>query len=290
VALGKEEPSQDLRAIGESAAGRAWLAALPRLLDEICEEWGLEVGEPFPGASASLTVPASRADGSPAVLKLQLPHREAEHEAAALACWGGVGAVRLLAHDPGRHALLLELCRPGTPLFELDPDAALDVLIELLPRLWRPVEGPFTALATEAEHWAHLLPQSWERAGRPFDRSLLESALDTIDVLAPTQGEHVLLHQDLHAGNVLRAEREPWLAIDPKPLLGERELGLAPIVRGAELGHGRAQVLNRLDRLTAGLALDRERARGWAFVQTLAWSIEETCVWPEMIEIAGWML
>jgi streptomycin 6-kinase len=279
-----------LRAIGETASGRAWLAMLPQILDQVAAQWELRVGDPFPDASASLTVRASRADGSPAVLKLQLPHREAEHEAAALDCWDGAGAVRLLAHDPDRHALLLEPCEPGTPLFELEQDAALDVLVELLPRLWQPADQPFAPLAAEAEHWAKTLPRAWKRAGRPFERSVLAHAIQAIDALAPTQGEQVLLHQDLHTGNVLRAGREPWLAIDPKPLLGEREFGLAPIVRGAELGHSRVHVLHRLDRLSAELALDRRRVSGWTFVQTLAWSIDETIVWPEMIEIARWLL
>jgi streptomycin 6-kinase len=98
----------------------------------------------------------------------------------------------------------------------------------------------------------------------------------------------VLLHHDLHAGNVLSAAREPWLAIDPKPLLGEREFGLAPIVRGAELGHSREQVLHRLDRLSRELTVDRRRACGSTFVQTLAWSID-TVVWTEMLEIARWL-
>src|SRR5262249_18212741 len=107
--------------------------------------------------------------------------------------------------------------------------------------------------------------------------------------LAPTQGEPVLLHQDLHAGNVLSAAREPWLVIDPKPLLGEREFGLAPIVRGAELGHGREHVLHRLERLSRELRLDPRRTCGWTFVPPLAWSID-TVVWTEMIEIARWLL
>jgi streptomycin 6-kinase len=276
--------------MGGDQARRSWLATLPRVLEEVAESWGLQVGEPFSSASASLTLSAVRADGCPAVLKLQFPHRESEHEAAALVEWDGDGAVRLLAHDPRRHALLLEVCRPGTPLFELEQDAALDVLIGLLPRLWRRTDRSFTPLADEAAHWADTLPRAWQRAGRPFAPGLLEAALAVMDELAPTQGEQVLLHQDLHAGNVLRAEREPWLVIDPKPLSGEREFGLAPIVRGAELGHGRERVRYRLDRLTGALGLDRDRTCGWAFVQTLAWSIEETVVWPEMIEIAAWLL
>jgi streptomycin 6-kinase len=280
---------EGVRALGADVAGRAWLSTLAHVLEEVVENWQLEVGEPFEDASASLTLRAVRS-GEPVVVKLQFPHREAEQEAAALLEWDGDGAIRLLGHDPERHALLLEPCRPGTPLFELEQDAALDVLIELLPRLWRQTEQAFMSLADEAGHWAETLPRSWERAGRPFERRLLEAALALIGELAPTQGEQVIVHQDLHAGNVLRAEREPWLVIDPKPLVGEREFGLAPVVRGAELGHSREHVLHRLDRLSSGLALDRDRACGWAFVQTLAWGIEESVVWPEMIEIARWLL
>jgi streptomycin 6-kinase len=278
---------EGVRGLSADVAGRAWLSMLPRLFEEVVEAWQLDVGEPFDDGAAGLTLSAVCA-GQPVVLKLQFPHREAEHEAAALMAWDGEGAVRLLAHDPERQALLLERCRPGTPLYELEQDAALDVVIGLLPRLWRPTDQPFVSLADEAGHWAETLPAVWERAGQPFGRGLLESALTLITELVPTQGEQVLVHQDLHAGNVLCAEREPWLVIDPKPLLGEREFGLAPIIRGAELGHSRAHVLHRLDRLSGELALDRDRACGWAFVQTLAWSID-TVVWPEMIEIARWL-
>jgi streptomycin 6-kinase len=276
------------RELGQHECGRVWLDQLPGLFDQVVERWQLSIGAVFPDASASLTLRATRADGEPVVLKLQYPHREAEHEAAALAQWDGNGAVRLLAHDPDRHALLLELCEPGTPLFELDQDAALDVLIELLPRLWKPSDRAFTSLADEAAHWAVTLPDVWVTAGRPFERDLLASALEAIGELVSTQGEEVLLHQDLHTGNVLSAAREAWLAIDPKPLLGEREFGLAPVIRGAELGHSRAHVLHRLDRLSRELGLDRRRACGWTLVQTLAWSID-TVVWTEMVEIARWL-
>jgi streptomycin 6-kinase len=268
----------------ESEDGRAWLERLPRLLAECVERWSVRVGEPFPYAYASLALPAVLPDGGEAVLKLCFPHRESEHEGDALARWDGSGAVRLLDRDPERWALLLERARPGSALTEAGRDEALDVLAALLPRLWVPADEPFRPLADEAAWWAESLPAQWERAGRPFERALLDAALDALRELAPTQGEQVLLHQDLHAGNVLRAEREPWLVIDPKPLAGEREFALAPIVRGAELGHSRRDVLHRLDRLSAELGLDRERARGWAIAQTVAWA-----ALPRHVEAARWL-
>jgi streptomycin 6-kinase len=214
------------------------------------------------------------------VLKIQTPHRESEHEVAALELWDGNGAVRLLAHDPEQHALLLERCVPGKPLAAAGQEQALDVLVALLPRLWKPAAAPFRPLAEEA---------AWEQAGKQFDRHLLENALDALSQLAPTQGEQVLLHQDLHGENVLAATREPWLVIDPKPLVGEREFGLAPIVRSVELGHSRRHVLHRLDRLTYELGLDRQRARGWTIGQTIAWSVGSE-YHQTHVETARWLV
>jgi streptomycin 6-kinase len=248
------------------------------------ELWGLELEEPFAGGNVSLVVPAGDA-----VLKIQWPHRESEHEAAALALWDGEGAVRLLAQDAERHALLLERCRPGTYLRELDPNAALGVLIGLLPRLWKPAGPPFRSLAEEAAWWAGYIRENWDRAGKPFEKELVDAAVAALEELAPTQGEQVLLHQDLHGDNVLAAQREPWLVIDPKPLVGEREFSLAPIVRSFELGHSRSAVLERLDRLSSELGLDRERARGWALGQTIAWSAGSEFQ-ARHVETARWLL
>jgi streptomycin 6-kinase len=255
-----------------SEEGRAWLDAVPRLVQECAERWSLQLGEPFPYAFASVALPTTRADGSEAVLKVGLPDRESEHEGDALAAWEGNGAVFLLEHDRARRALLIERCRPGTSLRGVEPDVALDIAIGLLRRLWIPAGPPFRPLAEEAGWWVSYLPERWEAGGKPFERRLVDAAVRALEELAPTQGEQVLLHQDFHGDNVLRAEREPWLTIDPKPLLGEREFGVAPLVRSVELGHSRAQVRRRLDRLTAELGLDRERARLWTIGQTIAWS------------------
>ena len=267
----------------------AWLERVPQLVDECVEEWGLRLGEPYQAGAAGYTVRADLPDGTPAVLKLIYPHREAEHEAEALRVWDGDGAIRMLAHDPQRWAMLIERCEPGTLLAKIDVDDALTVLVGLLPRLWKTVGEPFRPLAEEAAWWIEYLPGEWERTGRPIERRLLDEAINTLRELAGSQGEQVLLHQDLHGDNVLAAEREPWLAIDPKPLLGEREFSVAPIVRDSEFGHGRADVLYRFDRLTADLGLDRERARGWTVGQTIAWAFDSSYI-RSHIDNVRWLL
>ena len=278
----------------EVDGAREWLDALPDAIERATAHWGLTIGEPWDG-HVSFAAPVRRADGSPAGLKIIWQHRETEHEPEALAMWNGNGAVRLLDRDGD--ALLLERCDPGTPLSLLaaeSPDAALDVIVDLLPRLWIDADEPFTSLAGEAERWAANLPHLWERTGRTFDRGLVDAGVEYMTGLPASAdaNDRVLLHQDLHGDNVLAAAREPWLVIDPKPLVGERAFGLAPIIRSGELGEGDAAVVHRFRRLTTDLGLDRERVRGWAVAQTLAWSMSDdgTGIHPRMIEIASLLL
>jgi streptomycin 6-kinase len=273
-----------------SEPGRVWLEGLPDLVEACAERWRLRIGAPFPTAYTSLTVPAHLADGTDVVLKIPFADRESEHEHLALSLWDGDGAVRLLERDSRLGAILIERCFPGTPLSGSGQDIGLDVLAGLLPRLWKPATAPpFRALAEETAWWASHLRENWERAGKPYSERLVDAALDALQALPDSQGEQVLLHQDLHGDNVLRAEREPWLAIDPKPLVGEREFGVAPIVRSFEFGHSRDDVRRRLDRLTSELGLDRERARLWSMAQTLAWSIGSEYL-PLHAETAAWLL
>jgi streptomycin 6-kinase len=265
-----------------------WLERVPDLVEECVAEWGLTLGDPYVAGAAGYTVRAGLPDGTPAVLKLIYPHREAEHEAEALRVWDGEGAVRLLAYDSERWAMLIERCEPGTLLATVDGDAALDVLIGLLPRLWQSVGEPFRPLADEAAWWVEYMPTEWERAGRPFERRLLDEAIDLLETLSASQGEQVLLHQDLHGDNVLAAQREPWLAIDPKPLIGEREFAVAPIVRDFELGHSRRESIHRLDRLTSELGLDRARACGWTLGQSVAWAFDSNYIRTHL-ETVRWL-
>ena len=279
-------PAQ-LEWLKSSDRGRVWLRQLPDAVEESAAHWRLRLGEPFPYAFTSLAVPGRLDDGTDVVLKVRFIDRETEGEPLALRTWDGDGAVRLLGEYSPRDALLLERCIPGTPV---PPELGLRVMQDLLPRLWKPVTAPpFRSLAEEAAHWAARMKASWVESGRPFSETLVDAALDAIGNLAPSQGEQVLLHQDLHGGNVLAAQREPWLVIDPKPLVGEREFGLAPVIRSSELGHSRRHVLTRLDRLTAELGLDRERARLWCLAQTVAWSVDGDFV-PDHVEVAEWLL
>jgi streptomycin 6-kinase len=238
-----------------------WLAALPGLVADCAEQWSLSLEEPV-DTPHSLVVPAGDA-----VLKINAPsHFEADHEPDALARWDGGGAVRLLARDDERRAFLCERCRPGTRLWDAELDEA-EVAAGLVERLSIVAEppAPFRALADEAERWADELPRL-----EAVEAGLLDYALD---VLRSVDSEaRFLVNQDLHGGNVLSAEREPWLVIDPKPLVGERELDGVGLLRNAVFRD--QSVAHWLDVL-ADLGLDRERLRGWGVAHALAWGSVE---------------
>jgi streptomycin 6-kinase/REP element-mobilizing transposase RayT len=278
-----------LKELEISRDGRDWLQQLPSTVGCCLRRWELRLERPYQQSCVSVVFPATTPEGSAVVLKIQFPHPECKHEAEALRRWNGNGAVQLLDSDPALNALLLERCEPGDHLSTVKPEIALDVLTELLPRLWIEADEPFVSLRDEAASWAEQLPLSWELAGRPFERELLDAALGALAELPESQGRQVLVHQDLHGDNVLRAGREPWLVIDPKPLVGEREFSLAPIVRSYEFGHSREGVIRRLDKLTSDLGLNRERARLWSLAQTLAWAFEGGRALERHVETARWL-
>ena len=200
-------------------AASAWLEELPDVVARLARRWSLRLGPPF-AAAYSWAAPAERADGSAAVLKLGLPHFEAEHEADGLRVWNGDGAVGLLEAEPAHHALLLERLSPGTPLAERSRVEQDAVLAGLLLRLWRaPLPPrPFRPLAEMAERWCN---EAVARRSGWADAGLVHDGLRLFEELSQSAASRVLLATDLHAGNVLAAEREPWLAIDPKPFVGD---------------------------------------------------------------------
>ena len=267
----------------DEPGGADWLRRLPRLIGECAGAWSLELGPPFEPAHISYVAGARRADGTEAVLKLNFPEPESEQETDALAWWGGDGAVRLLEHDADRRALLVERCRPGTQLWAVaDEVEANRIAAGGLRRLWKPAprDHPYRLLADETARWQEEIPPSWQRVGRPCPRALIDEFVAHCLELAPSQRGLVVCHQDLHGGNVLAATREPWLAIDPKPLVGEREFDAASLLRdrrGELLAdpHPERRLRARLDQLSSELDLDRERIRGWGIVHALAWGLDD---------------
>jgi streptomycin 6-kinase len=254
------------------AAGRAWLGSLPCLVDELTDRWSLTIGPAFTGGAVGFVAPAERHGGERLVLKVSFVDEETRHEPDALRLWDGDGAVRLVDADPARGALLLERLEPGTPLADHpDRSAAIEIACSLLKRLWRPVPDghPFPLVRDLAARLADELPWRFDRQDRPFDERLLRRAVDLCRGLA-VSSEAVLANRDFHLWNVLAAEREPWLVIDPKPLVGERAFDTGHLLRTLlpeRLDLGSVDTI--VGRLANELELEPAHVRRWAFVRSV---------------------
>jgi streptomycin 6-kinase len=248
----------------------AWLEQLPHVIRELQERWSLALGDPFSGSDVSCAwvAPATRSDGSRAVLKVGMPHMEGAHELDALRFWDGEPTARLLEADADLNAMLLEYCEPGTALREL-PEPEQDVVIAgLLRRLWRKPAAPhpFRPLSVMTAHWAD---ETRAHAGEWSDAGLVEDGLHLLLELSRPSADDVLLATDLHAGNVLRARREPWLAIDPKPFVGDRAYDATQHLFNCpgRMSTAPAATIRRVADL---LEVDGERVRLWMFARAAA--------------------
>jgi streptomycin 6-kinase len=250
-----------------------WLQALPRLVDELASELGLELGEPCtPGGQCAWVAPARTGQREDLVLKVGWRHREAEREAEALRFWDGNGAIRCLAARTRRDtiALLLERCVPGDQLEQSLSEPERDVVIAgLLRRLWRRPPGaghPFATLTDMCDAWAAAFEAELVNDSRGLDPGLGREGIATLRELPRTGERAVLLCTDLHAGNVLASQREPWLAIDPKPFIGDPAYDVVQHMLNCDerLASDPAALAARMARL---LELDRERVARWLFAR-----------------------
>ncbi len=257
----------------EREANASWRAGAPKLTDALCREWDLRVdGTVMSGETATVT-PVRTRSGEAAALKVGWPHEEAEHEHLALRAWAGNGTVRLLRADPRRFALLLERAEPGHDLHRLPVGEACAVVGGGDAPRPRPSIPPRTPRGPPPPRWAATLGEL--ARGDAVPRRFAEQARSLCAALAADPAtDGTLLHTDLHYANVLAAQREPWLVIDPKPLSGDPAYEVAPMLwnRWAEVmasGDPRTAILDRMFTLVDGAGLDEDRVRAWVTVRMM---------------------
>ncbi len=266
-----------------------WLGSLPDIIAECERAWLLTAMPPLDNLSYNYIAPAIRADGSDVILKVGVPNPELTTEIEALLRFDGRGCARLLAFDRDRGALLLERLRPGEPVAKLaDDEQATRIAARIMRQLWRPAppNHPFPTIA----RWAAGLDRMRHRfdgGTGPLPKPLVEKAEQLFAELLDSMQQPVLLHGDLHHWNILSAERQPWLAIDPKGVVGEPAYEVGALLRNMaphllaqtnRRSHLRRIVARRVDILADELGFDRERLLGWGLAQAILsawWSIED---------------
>ncbi|PIQ42628.1 MAG: aminoglycoside resistance protein [Gammaproteobacteria bacterium CG11_big_fil_rev_8_21_14_0_20_46_22] len=249
-----------------------WLDSLSNLLSLLSEKWQLSIESEFPHLNYNYILNVRLANDEPAILKCNVPNHELSTEILALKHFDGKAAIRLLKADEELGAVLLEQAVPGVRLNKLDnEDDATKIFALLMPSLHQPTnnkEGFPTV-----NHWfegfkRHTHPFKGKKS--PLDISLIDHASKVGNELLGSMGELVLLHGDLHHENILSATREPWLAIDPKGVIGERAYEVGAFMRNPISTLLTKKILSRrLDVLAELTGFDRKRLWGWSFSQAV---------------------
>ena len=266
-------------------AGAEWLKRLPILIAECEQRWSLTVGAPFEPLSYNFVAPAVRANGKDVVLKVGFPNPELLSEIEALRIFDGRGIVQLLKAYRDQGVMLLERLKPGTPLSSIINDQRVtSIAAQVMRQLWRPVP-PGHSFPT-VEKWAaglNRLRQRFDGGTGPLPSHLVEEAERLFEELIGSMDEAALLHGDLYHDNILAAERQPWLALDPKGLVGEPAYEVGALLRNQlpqDLKTPQASRIlrRRIDQFAEELGFDRQRLRAWGLAQAVLsawWSIED---------------
>jgi len=240
--------------------GQAWLATVPGLLANALDAWRLVPdGPPMTGWTA-IVVPVRRG-GERLALKVTWPHPEGTHEALVLRHWAGAAAVRLVAADPARGVMLLELLDAARDLRTVPVDEACATIGRLLARLNVPAPMQLIPMAD------YLAPHLDRMAHRPaIPRRIVDRTRGLARDLLGPDIPNLLLHTDLHYENVLARDDE-WVAIDPKPIGGHPGFELLPLLnnRVDELGERpQAGVHRRVIIAAEAAGIDLDEAFAWA--------------------------
>src|SRR5437868_8974959 len=264
---------RDLVAAARAEGRTDWLHGIEAVVARTADEWALTVGPPFqPGGQTAWMAPVRTAVGDEQVLKVAWRHSEAEHKADGLRIWGGGGAVQLfdVAELDDTIVMLLERCRPGTPLSAEPESVQDDVIAGLLRRMWLdpPVNARFRPLAQMCEEWAAQFDAKLAAGQVVLDPGIAAVGIGLFRSLPAEAGQHVLLCTDLHAGNVLAAEREPWLMIDPKPYVGDPAYDVVQhMLNCAE--RLAADPVSFVRRMAGLLGIDHRRLLLWLFARCI---------------------
>jgi streptomycin 6-kinase len=266
--------------------GRAWLDRLPTILAACQERWNLTIGAPVGNLSFNYVAPAILADGTEVMLKMGLTD-EFPSQPQALRHFDGHGMVQLLAYDEHNAVMLLERLKPGTSLRAVEDDEiAIEAAANVMRKIWRPLPQkhyPFPTVCVWGESFASLR-KLYDGGTGPFPPAMFDKAEKLYTELSVSMAEPVLLHGDLHQDNILSAEREPWLAVDPKGVIGEPVFETGALLRNfwpdiLSLPDPKSLMARRIDQLSAALGFDRERIYDWAFSQAVLsalWGFEDT--------------
>ena len=278
-------------------AGVEWLYSFPSLFEEVSEMWGLSLLEPYDDMSYNFVAKVVDQERNKCVLKLGVPQRELFTEIEALKHFDGRGCVKLIKADYQRGALLIELLEPGKSVYYLQDDAiATEIAGQVMCQIWRvdfdaskfpsvtDWASGFHRLGNHTSIYRESFPKEW----RSIAEGLFSDLISSMDEL-------LLLHGDLHHWNIISAQRQPWLAIDPKGVIGEPAYELGAWLRNPfpdilKEVNAKSLISRRASQLAGQLGFDRDRILAWGLAQAILaawWSLNDNQPdWGSWLDVA----
>jgi streptomycin 6-kinase len=276
--------------------GAQWLDDLPRIVDEIAEKWSLDVKRHFPNISYNYVAPCNLFHGGSAVLKIGLPEEKPEisYEAEFLRICDGSAAVRLLNFDEKQRAMLIEKLSPGKNLkqiFRADKEKAIEAAIEVMLKIRRPADENF-----DFRHLRDWFGNFKKAVKTDFPLKSIKKAEEFYEQLSSDSKQKYVLHGDLHHENILSAERQPFLAIDPKGIVGEIGYETAVFLNNHIwwIALGESDLKQKLNfavhQFSEAFEIEERDVRKWASAQMILsawWTFEEFGEnWKRDLELA----
>jgi len=267
-------------------AGVEWLKELTSLLDMICTDWDIELLQPFENLSYNFISTVRNEKGLEMVLKVGVPNPELTSEIKALKCYSGKGTVNIINSNASHGALLLEAIKPGEPIYNIKDDGeATHITSKLIQKIHQSKSYRNDFLTTDT--WFERAFQRMQTQRILWTKNISITYLDRVkgilDDLKKSTSSKALLHGDLHHWNILSATREPWLAIDPKGVIGDKVYECGAWLRNPwysiqQAPNRKDLILNRARQFSDELGFDYHRILAWGYVQAFLsawWSFED---------------
>ncbi len=265
--------------------GRKWLEQLPGIIAKCADKWSLDILPPFEELTYNYVTPATTAEGIPIVIKAGVPNKELINEIEALRAFDGNGISQLIDADTELGVMLLERLQPGTFLSDLDDDEEITrCAVSVMQKLCTPAPSNhhFKSVSDWVSRSFSEIRTDLKESYRSLPRDLIDKAQSLFKELTNPLNEKTLIHGDFHPQNILRSQRAPWLAIDPKGIVGDPLYDIAVFVcqppRQPTKLDQKQFLARRIDQLAEELSVDRQLITKWCLAHSVlsgCWASED---------------
>ena len=274
--------------------GVIWLHSLPLLIEKLSRFWSLTNIEPASNMNWNYVAYATQHKKINVAFKMSYDPTLIKNEYHVLTYFDGHGAIKLLDYSEEHHAILLERALPGRSLKENDPAQIQETI-----HSYSQVIKKIASLTLPNSSFCHV--NTWLDAidhirDLRIDKRYVDKAKQLKSHLLQSSNKEYLCHGDLHLENIIQNKND-WLAIDPKGIIGEMafEAAAFDLLYDDEMTNiktGQSKIIDRIQQLSNALKIDNDRLLSWVFLRimiSIQWFVEDKGDPSRMIQLANYV-